>query len=359
MRYPSLKFFNKLNVAALHTEELAHYAYALICCQYPASVVSGEWYQLVDEICRRKIAELREEISRRIESEEDSKSLIHAMGVLDGTADLVNDDRKWTYPTNLTQLSDIELIELYSMSRCWYDMRRANHMEVFTRSYQWRIVNELLNRKDMGTLAQILQLTEFIEADSYAFNLSLTYKIGESVKAFSPSEYASDEDLKTHIKELSQKADYVSREKLIQIADYIQTEIVEKGETANHMELVNAILSTEMPSFDYPLIVKDFEKATKLLAKSEDKKEIELAPYFYSLWGLTLKQTYLSRFEKTVRHCYLTLASDKHYPDLGIDKDDTASLASALHFLDTYRRNVWVINDKYDVDKVISKYTAV
>lgn len=176
------------------------------------------------------------------------------------------------------------------------------------------------------------------------------------VKSFTPTDYANDEDLRNHINTLSRNADYVSREELIQIADYIQTEIVEKGETVNHMDLVNAILCTGMPSFNYPEIVKAFEMTTKSLAKTKEKKDIVLAPYLYSLWGLTLKPTYLSRFEKTVRQCYLSLANDRHYPDLGINKEDSASLDYALRFLDEYRMNVWILNDKYDVDKVIAKY---
>lgn len=122
------------------------------------------------------------------------------------------------------------------------------------------------------------------------------------------------------------------------------------------MDLVNVILCTGMPSFDYPMIVKDFENGTKSLAKTKKKTDIELAPYFYNLWGLTQKSTYLCRFEKAVRQCYLTLAANKHYPDLGVNKEDADSLATALRFLDDYRLNVWIINDKYDVDKVIAKY---
>lgn len=356
MKYPSLRFFDKLNVATLPTEELASYAYALISCQYPASVVSGEWHQMVDDACSRKIAELREEIKHRIENEDRYYELTHALTVLDETSDLVKDGRKWSDSPLPAKLSDVELVELYSRSKSWNDMRRSRRMEVFTRSYQWRIVNEMLGRKGSGILARILQLTEFLEADNYAHNIGMAYNIGDSVKTFTPSDYASDEDLCSHIYSLSRREDYISREELIQIADHIQTEIVEKGETARHLELVNAILCAGMPCFNYPEIVKEFEKVTKSLAKTKEKSDIELAPYFYSLWGITQKDSYLSRFEKTVRQCYLTLASDKHYPDLGIDKEDSASLASALQFLDDYRLNVWIINDKYNVDKLIAKY---
>ncbi|MCM1225178.1 MAG: hypothetical protein NC548_63075 [Lachnospiraceae bacterium] len=356
MKYPSLKFFDKLNFARIPSEELASYAYALIACKGPASVVSGEWYQMVGTVCSHKIRELCDEINRRLESGDSHDALTLALAVIDGTADFVKKSRKWNNPQDLTQFSDTELIELHSMSKCRYDMRRAKGMEVFTHSYQWRVVNELLGRKGNSALARILQLTEFIEADGYAHNLGMSYNIGEGVKSFTPSDYASERELCSHIYSISRNDTYIFREELIQIADYIQTEIVEIGETANHLELVNAILCTGMPSFDYPVIVKDFEQTIKSLAKSDEKKDIELAPYYYSLWGLTLNSTYLSRFEKTVRQCYLTLASNKHYPDLGIDKEDSASLASALRFLDEYRMNVWIINDKYDVDKVIAKY---
>ncbi|MCM1139137.1 MAG: hypothetical protein NC453_11265 [Muribaculum sp.] len=356
MKYPSLQTLKSLKVASIPTECLAEYAYALNCLKMPASVVNGEWYHKVDDICSCKIAELQREISRRLSHGEDSTILTHAMAVLDGSADLIEDTVNWNEHQPLSQMTISELIEMHSMSRQCYEMRRSKGLEVFTRSYQWQIVTELLNRKESGLLALILQLTEFIETDGYAHNLSLPYNIGEDVKTFAPSDYPSDEDLRSHINELVRKADYVSREELIQIADYIQAEIVEKGETVNHIELVNAILCTGMPSFDYPVIVKDFEQTIKSLAKSDEKKDIELAPYFYSLWGLTLKPIYLSRFEKTVRQCYLTLASNKHYPNLGINKEDSASLSSALRFLNEYRMNVWIINDKYDVDKVIAKY---
>lgn len=356
MRYPSITFFNKLKFARIPSEQFPHYAYALICCQFPTSVVSGDWYHSVDNICSQKVAELREEINRRIENGDKANVLTHALEVIAGMAGLFADDKMPIISVLLTQLSVAELIELYAINRYWHDMRRRKSMEVYTRSLQWRIVNELLHRKDAGLLAQILQLAEFIEADNYADMIGMHYNVGDVVKTFTPSDYASDKDLECHISSLSRKADYVSREELIQIADYIQTEIVESCETVNHMPLVNAILCTNMPSFNYPKIVKGFEDVVKSLAKTKEKPDIELAPYFYSLWGLTQKPTYLSRFEKTLRHCYLTLASNKSYPDLGINKDDADSLATALQFLDEHRMNVWIINDKYDVDKVIRRY---
>lgn len=359
MKYPSNAFFNKLRFARIPSEKLAHYAYALVCCQFPASVVSGEWYRAVDDICSQKIAELRREICRRMDGGEKTDALTHALDVIEGAAELVKGNTKWAESLQLSQLSDTALIELHSMSKSWVNMRRGKAMEVFTRSYQWRIVNELLSRDGSSLLAKILLLTECLEADNYANICGLPYKMGQAVKTFAPSDFASDEELRLHISELSLTGDSVSREELIQIADYIQTEIVEKGETAEHMDLVNAILSTAMPYFNYPKIVKEFEGVTKSLAKAKEMPDIELAPYFYNLWDLTQKPAYLSRFEKTVRQCYLTLAANKHYPDLGVNKDDSASLASALQFLDDYRTYVWILNEKYDVDKVISKYQSI
>lgn len=357
MKRPSLHFLRKLSFATVPSERLAEYAYALTSLKFPASVVFGEWHQEVDDICDCKIAELRNEMTDRLRRGEDSNLLNHALSVLEDTADLADPKTVWTGNIELPQKSVAELIGMHSLSKHWYDIRRSSKMEVFTRVFQWHIVNELLRRGKSNSLAQIMLLVEYLEADNYAHNLSLPYNIGERVRIFTPSDYASDEDLRNHINSLARKADYVSREELIQIADYIQTEIVEKGDTANHMALINAILCTGMPSsFDYPVIVKAFEKATKSLAKTKGRKDIVLAPYFYSLWGLTLKPTYLSRFEKTVRQCYLSLANDRHYPDLGINKEDSDSLESALRFLNEYRMNVWIINDKYDVDKVIAKY---
>lgn len=350
MRYPSLKTIEKLKLDRIPSQELAYYAYALTCCRYPASVVSGEWYQKVDDLCSRNIAGLRKEIMRRGDS--------HALAVLDGDVELVKDEEEWPDSINLAELSSSRLVELHSMSKYQYDMRRRNRMEVFTRSFQWRIVNELTNRKDGRSIGNILMLAESLEADNYAHIVNLPYTMGDRPKIFSPSEYADDDDIIKRIHALTQKADYISREELIQIADYIQTEIVTKEDTVNHIDLVDAIIGNNTPDFDYPEIVSAFERATKSLARSKDKKEIDMAPYYYNLWGLTQKPSYLSRFETTLRRCYLTLAKNRHYPNLGINMDDSVSLSSALRFLEDYRLNVWVLNENYDVDKVIAKYKS-
>lgn len=175
---------------------------------------------------------------------------------------------------------------------------------------------------------------------------------------FNPAHYHSDEELTAHILSLSRKKDYDSLEELMEIAEYIQAQIAEPGKTASHLSLVNAILSTGMPFFNYPKITKALEKAVRALEKSSAKTRMELAQYYRTLWQLTLKPTYLDRFEKTVKHCYFTLASDRNYPGLGVDKDDSRSLTSAIRFLDENRQTLWVLNDRYDVDKVIKKYRA-
>lgn len=64
-----------------------------------------------------------------------------------------------------------DLVYEYSMSNHWYEMRRKTGMEMFTRTHQWRIVNELLSRNESEPLAQILLLAESLETDNYAHNL--------------------------------------------------------------------------------------------------------------------------------------------------------------------------------------------
>ncbi|MCM1491550.1 MAG: hypothetical protein NC095_12115 [Muribaculum sp.] len=179
-----------------------------------------------------------------------------------------------------------------------------------------------------------------------------------TTESFTPSDYAGDEDLRCHINSLSLKADSASLKRLTLIADYVLAEIVDCGATAGHLPVVNAILCSGIPCADYPDIVNAFEQAIISLANTREKTDIDLAPYFYSLWGLTQKPDYLDRFENTLRRCYLTLAANRHYPNLGINKEDSVSLSSALRFLDEYRLNVWIINDRYDVDKVMAKYAS-
>lgn len=361
MRYPSLTFFNKLKFAGFPSERLADYAYALVFCQYPASVVDGEWHQKVDCLCRLKMEELRDEINRRLKESGDKAVLTHAMDVLEDKKDIHAGKLPYSFPTKseFSRLSASELIRLHSLGKHWHDLREKKGVEPFTRLCQWQIVYELMSRKEENLLARIVMLIEFLEADGYALTLYLPYQIGDKFESFNPSAYPSDAALIDNIKKLGQSRTYISREALIEIADYIQTEIVESGKTTEYLQLVNEILSANIPSFNYPRMVSEFEKATKSLAKSNALSQIELAPSYLTLWSLTMKPTYLSRFEKTVRHCYFTLAKDRIFPGLGIDLNDSRSLTSALEFLDANRQTLWVLNERYDVDKVISKYTAV
>lgn len=318
MKTPNIQFLERLDVANLPSDRLSDYAYALQCCKFPASVIDDRFHNKVALLCDKKI----KEISIRIGEEH--------------------------------HLSD--LVEQYSESKSWYAMRRKRKMEGFTRIYQWRIVNELLKLNANDPLAQLLLLTECLEAENYAANLNLPYNFGDRPTPFSPADYRDDGVLIDHIKMLSNGATYISREQLIEIADYIQTEIVDTGKTAEHLALVTAILNTGMPNLSYPNITRALEKATNSLAKSNARSRMELAPAYYILWSQTLRSSYLSKFESTVRQCYQSLANDKTYPDLGVDKADPRSLSDAIKFLDANRQTLWILNDRYDVDKVIQKY---
>lgn len=120
--------------------------------------------------------------------------------------------------------------------------------------------------------------------------------------------------------------------------------------------LVSPALYTGMPEFNCSGIVRALEKATNSLARSNAMTRMELAPAYHRLWSLTLNPSYLHRFETTVRQCYLTLACDRTYPGLGVDKSDPQSLSAAIRFLDANRPTLWILSPRYDVDKVIKKY---
>lgn len=374
MKHPSLQTLKELKFTGLSDERLADYAYALLCCKFPASVSSNEWHRAVALLCDQKINELRKEINRRLKTEADVPSMTYASQVCNDTGTYYKSACKYfSIPfksrgkkrslellerllsrLELSQLSDTELVKLHALGPLWYDLRRHKELEAFTREYFWRIVNAMTDT----TLTQILLLTEYLEADNYSQTVRLSYNIGERLLPFTPCAYPDDEALLKHIKTLSEKPSYLSREELIGIADYIQTEIVKTGKTADHLQLVNAILNTGMPCFNYPKIAQELEKTTVRLAKSNLKSRIELAPAYSTLWSLTLKSSYLTQFEKTVKHCYFTLAHAKSYPDLGVDTEDPQSLATAIQFLDANRRTLWILNDRYDVDKVIREYQA-
>jgi len=364
-----------LKFTSIPDESLADYAYALSCCRFPAYVIGGDMLHQVAFICDRKIDELRKEIDRRLEIEGDVPPLVHALQVCNDNGayyksacgyfsiPVKSRSKKRTvelfgqFLSNIdySKLSTSELVKLHALSPLWYGLRRQKEMEVFTREYFWRIIDAMADSQ----LARIMLLTEYLEAENHSQVEGLPYDIGEKPVPFDPSAYPDDAALIKHIKALSEKPSHLSREELIGIADHIQAVIIETGKTAEHLQLVNAILNTGMPCFGYPKITRELEKTTVRLAKSNSKSRIELAPAYNTLWTLTLKQSYLSQFEKTVRHCYFTLANGKAYPGLGVDTGDPQSLASAIKFLDENRRTLWILNERYDVDNVIRKYQAI
>jgi len=372
MKHPFLHTLKNLKFTGLSCERLADYAYALSCCRYPAFVSCDELHHTVALICGWKIEELRREINRRLKTEGDLSPLAYVLQVCNDTVTYYKSACEYfSIPVNskskrrtlelfeqflsrldYSQLSDSELVRLHALSSLWYDLCRNKEMEIFTREYFWRIAYAMTD----PTLSQIFMLTEYLEAGNYSQAVGLPYNIGERLVPFTPSAYPDDAALLKRIKALSEKPSHLSREELIGIACYIQTEIVETGKTAEHLALVNAILNTGMPCFNYPKIARELEKTTVRLTKSNSRSRIELASAYSTLWSLTLKSSYLSQFEKTVRHCYFTLANDKKYPGLGVDTEDPRSIASAIRFLDANRQILWIMNERYDVDKVIRKY---
>lgn len=372
MKHQSLQTLKNLSFTNFSPERLAYYAYALDCLSFPTSVNDGEFQRRVAFLCNLKLQELHKEIDRRIAENGDDTSMALISRLCGDQQSFYNSACEYfSLPTtsrskkrilkafsillanlDYSHMSDSELVKLHALSPLWYDLRRYKEMETFTREYFWRIADAITDT----TLAQVFLLTEYIEADNYSHAVSLTYNIGERLVPFIPSAYPDDAALIKHIKALSEEPTYLSRNELIGMADYIQTEIVETGKTAEHLQLVNAILNTGMPCFNYPKIAKELEKTTVRLAKSNSKSRIELAPVYNTLWSLTLKSSYLNQFEKIVRHCYFTLANDKTYPGLGVDTEDSRSLATAVKFLDENRKTLLILNERYDMDKVIQKY---
>lgn len=245
--------------------------------------------------------------------------------------------------SDLTLLTESDLVALHAAAPRWYDRRRARKMEPFTRTFQWRIIGEFLRRDQSDPLARLLLQVESLEAAAHARHLGLSYRKGDRPRPFNPSDYPDDEALIRHIRALSRCGKYIVREELIEIADHIQTTIVDAGTTADHIALVSAILSTDMPSFNYPDILRALEKATATLTRTRTLPRMQLAPAYYTLWNLTLKPTYLNRFQNTVRHCYYTLARHKTYPDLGVDPTNPLSLTAARQFLSTHHQTLWTL----------------
>lgn len=337
-----LQALEELNPTLLPEESLAYYAYALGCCIFPASVNEDSQSREIAALCERKIRQLK-----------DFSRLGHvSLKAPSSQEDLF---RRQDY----SHLSVSQLVSLHAMSDRWYAMRRAAKMEPFTRVWQWRIVNELTRRDPKSSLGAILLLAECLEADNYARSAGLPYKFGQRPELFNPADYDSDEALVGHIRRLTESATWISHEMLVDVADHIQATIVEAGTTVEHLPLVNAILSAGMPCFSYPKIVQGLEKATRQLSKTKSKTRLELAQIYNTLWSMTLKTTYLHQFTMTVKHCYLTLANGKSYPDLGIDRDDPRSLALAIKFLDLNRPTLRILSDRYDLDPLLRHYGAV
>lgn len=295
MRYPSLKFFDRMKFEGCAPDELAAYAYALACCLGPASVVAAAWHQSLASLCRGKMRELRRAVERRLGSGAVSETLMQVRAVLGGAEAKAGTGQARLLSAPLARLSVPELLALHSMTRQRRDMRRTLGIEPCTRVGEWRIADEIGRREGFGLPGRIMLLAESLEADGYATALRLPYAIGQRPEPFAPTDYIDDASLIGRIRRLSEAADYVSRETLIEIADHVHTEIVAKGTTGAHIELVNAILNTGMPSFGYPVIARGLEHATSALARSRTKPRIDLAPIYRTLWLLTLKPAYLAR----------------------------------------------------------------
>lgn len=222
-----LKAIENIRWTTLSEQQKAEYAYALSCCKFPASVNPSAFQQKVIRVCDAKLKEVN--------------------GSFDNFGSAAKRKSESFFNLDLSGLSESDLIALHSDSQSWYRIRRDNEMEPFARTFQWRIVNELLKRDESSLLAQILYLAECLEADNYAHNINLVYIIGQKPQPFTPEVYSTDEELVSRIKLLSNKADYIAREELIEIADYIQLTIVETDTIPEHLPLLNAILSSGMP----------------------------------------------------------------------------------------------------------------
>ncbi|MCM1141513.1 MAG: hypothetical protein NC453_23325 [Muribaculum sp.] len=375
MKRTLVQTLENLNFAKLSDKSLASYGYVLSCCRFPASVTDGDLQRQVVNLCNHKTSELINEVERRLKENEYNESLNFAIQVCKdpdkfsnagyenlsayvnsrSKKQIVESFDKIINGIDYSKLSDIELVTLYALSPVWYEWRRSHKMEMFTRIYFWNITNAI---KD-SQLANILILTECLESNNYSQSINLIYNIGEQLKPFDKSKFSDEAYIIKRIKALSAKTTYLKREELICIADYIQNEIVERDLTIDHLPLVDAILKVELPYFNYPEIVKGLEKAASQLLKSNLKPHIEMAPIYKTLWLITLKSTYLTQYGKIVRQCYQTLANDRFYPTLGVDKNNPSSLAGAVKFLDNNRKALWLLSDKYDVDKVIEKYQPV
>jgi len=282
-----------LNPAKLSADSLADHAYALDCCRFPASINGDEFHQSITRLCDRKIGEVQREYVSRLGKDRDDelKGSDNARSCFDKACRyfglkgksgkrILESFRRLLSNLDYSGLSSSELVMLHALNPLWHELRRQNGMEPLTRIYFWRIAKAM---GDTG-LAKIFLLAECLEAGNHARNINLPYRTGDQPAVCDLSSYADDEALIGRIGFLSGGQTYIGREELISIADRIQTEIIDTGRTAEHITLVNAILDTGMPCFDYPKITMGLEKAIRRFTGSNTRSCIELAPIYHTLW---------------------------------------------------------------------------
>lgn len=269
--------------------------------------------------------------------------------VLDTFADFLDKYR-------LSDFSSGELIRLHALSAMWYDYRRAKGLEVCTRYYQRDIAAELEKRDNSSVRSRLLSLTESLEAMNYTSLLGLQYESGETAQTFNPFLYQDDESLIRYIGECSRSVRFLARENLIKIADYLQAHVVDRGDVEQHLELVSSILMTDKQYFSYPNIVSSLSKSVGKLSKAKTIPQLLLAIPYRALGKATGIGAYITRFEKILRHCYHTLADNRQYPDLGLRTDDPATLALSLNLLNDNRTTLSILNERYNVDRIMAKY---
>lgn len=360
---------SKLNFSKLSDGSLANYAYSISRCKFPASVNIDKFHQEVARLCDDKIKELVREVERRIGVDGKNATIEYALTVClnpDAYCDnsikqllrffkrrskksIVEPFGKMISNIDYARLSDTELVMLHSLSPVWCDYRRLKDMEIFTRTYFWSIVRYIKDRY----LADVLLLTEYLEAENYSQLINLRYRFGERVDSIHLSEY-TDCEIANRIATLAGNLTFTAREELIAIADYIQTDIIEKDDSAEHLHLLNAILSVNLHPFSYPKIVKALEQIVNEQEESNFMSLIELAPIFKTLWKHTAKYKYFSRLKKVVRGCYLTLAGRHTFPDFSIEEPNSSDIA--IRILNDNPDIMWAINGSCDIDKLIREY---
>ncbi|MCM1142168.1 MAG: hypothetical protein NC453_26660 [Muribaculum sp.] len=369
MRQSFTRIISKLNFSKLSDGSLADYAYAISRCKFPASVNIDDIHQIIACQCEEKINELFQEIERRVGNHGKSAILDYALTVChnpDAYYDtsfqklstyvksrskkrIVESFGNVVSNLDYSKLSDTELVTLHSLSPVWYDYRRPKEMEMFTRIYFWPIVSAI---KD-SQLADILLLTECMEAENYSQLINLKYRFGERVGLINLSDH-NDSEIINRIETLTSNLNFTAREELIAIADYIQLQIVDKGESAEHIRLIHSILGVNICSFGYPKIVKSLEQVVNEYQEYNSIPLIEFAPIYKTLWERTTKSKYLHALKKIVRGCYLALTGKQSFPDLNIGALNPFD--TAIRILKDNRDIMWVLDTRYDVERVIREY---